>query len=270
MRVAGAQLLAVVRREIDDQQPPARPQHARRLGDRRARLLREVEHVVQDRDIRRAIRHRQRIQVRLAQFGVGPVVQLRPRQPQHLRRPVDAQRAVRLVAEQLQHPPRARTDIDQAAERPGAQHRRHRRLDLALRDVERSDRIPFAGMPLEPRGRARRAIGAHRGQARGVRHRPMIGLILRPGVDRARDRLRRRRLAQRHEHPAALLAPFGKARIAQDLHVPADPRLALPQHLRQLAHRQLHRPQQREDAQPRRVGKGTEDVECMGHDRINI
>ena len=37
-------------------------------------------------------------------------------------------------------------------------------------------------------------------------------------------------------------------------------RLALAEHLRQFADRQLHQPQQREDAQPRRVGKRLESI----------
>ena len=39
-----------------------------------------------------------------------------------------------------------------------------------------------------------------------------------------------------------------------------NPGLALPEHLRQLAHRQLHQPQQRDDAQPGRVGKRLETI----------
>ena len=39
-----------------------------------------------------------------------------------------------------------------------------------------------------------------------------------------------------------------------------NPRLALSQDLRQLAHRQLDQPEQRDDAQPRRVGKRLETV----------
>ena len=45
-----------------------------------------------------------------------------------------------------------------------------------------------------------------------------------------------------------------------------DPRLALAEHLGELADRQFHRPQQREDAQPRRVGKRLEQV-GKGKDR---
>ncbi|WIX29269.1 hypothetical protein QQW99_19470 [Bacillus amyloliquefaciens] len=75
-----------------------------------------------------------------------------------------------------------------------------------------------------------------------------------PFVDRRRHRRRRRGAAERDEYPAALLAPFGEAGVAQDLDVAADARLALPEDLRKLADRQLHRAQQREDAQPRRIG----------------
>ena len=52
---------------------------------------------------------------------------------------------------------------------------------------------------------------------------------------------------------------------ATDLHMAADARLALAEHLRELADRQFHRAQQREDSQPGRVGKGTEDVEGDRH-----
>ena len=57
------------------------------------------------------------------------------------------------------------------------------------------------------------------------------------------------------EHPAAFLAPFGKSRIAQDPDMARDPGLALSQHLRKFAHRQLHRAEQTHDAQPGLVGQ---------------
>jgi hypothetical protein len=42
--------------------------------------------------------------------------------------------------------------------------------------------------------------------------------------------------------------------------MPRNPRLALPQHLCQLADGQLHDPEQRKDAQPRRIGQRLESV----------
>ena len=43
------------------------------------------------------------------------------------------------------------------------------------------------------------------------------------------------------EHPATLAPAAREPRIAKDGYMAGNTRLALPQHLRQLAHRQLHR-----------------------------
>ena len=79
----------------------------------------------------------------------------------------------------------------------------------------------------------------------------------------ARREQPRRRRAQRagtafgnraaQEHPRSLAPPLGQHGIAQDFHMARDARLALPQHLRQFAHRQLHVGQQPHDPQPGRV-----------------
>ena len=61
MGVPLAQILAVVRREIDDQQCPAGLQGARRLGNRRRRGVGVVEHLVDDDRIGDAILERQRV-----------------------------------------------------------------------------------------------------------------------------------------------------------------------------------------------------------------
>src|SRR5213082_2450933 len=50
------------------------------------------------------------------------------------------------------------------------------------------------------------------------------------------------------EYPAAFLAALQHPGVGQDLEVARDARLALPEHLRKLPHRQLHPPQQGEDA----------------------
>ena len=55
MRVTRAQFLAVMRREVGDQQPAAGREHARRLGDCRAGLLREMQNVMKDRNVSPAV-----------------------------------------------------------------------------------------------------------------------------------------------------------------------------------------------------------------------
>ena len=93
VRVALAQLLALVRGEIDDQQRSAGREHARRLGDRRRRRVGIVKHLVDDDAVGALVGERQRIHVALAQARLDARgLELDPRQPQHLRRPVDADR----------------------------------------------------------------------------------------------------------------------------------------------------------------------------------
>src|SRR5689334_24700337 len=56
----------------------------------------------------------------------------------------DPQRVPGQRGEQFEHSSGAGADVDQAAELRVAERLGHRRLDLLLGDVERSDRVPFA------------------------------------------------------------------------------------------------------------------------------
>ena len=142
-----------------------------------------------------------------------------------------------------------------------AQRAVDRRLDLALGDVERADRVPLAGMAGEIALGRGGAVGADRGEPGGIggeQHARPSGSAQRSsssnsGATRAGS-------ARLQEHPAAFLAPLGEAGVGQDLDVARDARLALAEHLGELADRQLHRAQQREDAQPRRIGQRLEQV----------
>ena len=104
------------------------------------------------------------------------------------------------------------------------------------------------------------AVGADRGEPGGVGRDPgIVAVELGPAVEQLRTAARSAPAsAEAQEHPAAFLAPLGEAGVDQDLDVARDARLALPEHLGELADRQLHRPQQREDAQPVGIGKRLE------------
>ena len=86
----------------------------------------------------------------------------------------------------------------------------------------------------------------------------------------------RRRAAQRgraaftdrrlKKNPTAFLAAFGKPGIGKDADMARDARLALPQHLRQFAHGQLHCGQQAHDPEAGRVRQGAQQrVNPDGH-----
>ena len=224
---------------------------------------------MQNHGIGRAIGQGQLVHVALAQFGgTQPGLgQLCTRQPQHLRAAVDAQRAVCLVPEKRDHPAGARADIDEAADPAPGQQRAHRRLHLGFGHIKAADRVPLLGMLVEIAFGGGRAVGAHRSKARRIGGLPVIDMPLLPDVERPQNGRHIGLVAQPQENPAAFLAPRGKTGIGKNLHMARNARLALPQHLCQLAHRQLHRAQQHENAQARRIGKGAKDFERGNHGR---
>ena len=212
---------------------------------------------------------RQRIHVALAQARRDARrLELDPRKPKHFRRAVDADRLARARAEQLDHPAGAGADIDQPAERPLAERRVDRVLDLAFGDMERADLVPHLGVAGEIAVGGLGAFGADRSRSAPRRRRTAPASLRPPSIDQREQRLDALGVGKRQENPAAFLAALEHAGVGEDLEVARHARLALPEHLRQLADRQLHQPQQRDDAQPRRVGKRLESIgkrECRSH-----
>ena len=112
---------------------------------------------------------RQRIHVALAQARRDArSFQLHPRQPEHFRRAVDADRVASTRAEQLDHPAGAGADVDEAAEDAVAERPVDRPLDLALGDVQRADLVPDLGVAGEIAVGGLGALGADRLGPRGV------------------------------------------------------------------------------------------------------
>ena len=189
-------------------------------------------------------------------------LQLDPGQPQHFRRAVDADRLRGARPEQLDHPAGAGADVDQPAERPVAERAVDRLLDLAFGDVERADLVPHLGMGGEiARRRLRRGRrGPRRAAPRRRRTAPRLAASAQRSISSNSGSVRVG-VGRASGTPSCL--PCGARRTpasARILHVARHPRLALAEHLGELADRQLHRPQQREDAQPRRIGKRLEQV----------
>ena len=139
-------------------------------------------------------------------------------------------------------------------------------------NVERADGVPDLRLGGEIAGSGFGAVGAHRRQPYGVRGQHVAAQGIEPLVDKVENRLRARVGGQRQEHPAAFLVAVEQAGVAENLHVARDARLALAQHVRQFADRQFHIAQERQDADPRRIGKRLEKIgngQVRGH-RIRI
>jgi len=259
-----AQFLALVRGEIDDRDRRALARNPRRLRQRALRLLRIVQNLVEQHGVDRGVVERERGEIALHDIEpVGREV-LEPcaREPQHFGALVERDHAVRARGEKLGHPPGTGADIEQRPETVVAERLAERLLDRGVGRVQHPQPVPFLGMGGEIFGCAVLARSANRGEvaailgaARGEGIVAVLGGAQQSrdgggetGTFRAPDQLPQ-------EHPAALLAPLGKARIAQDPGMARDARLALSEHLRELADRQLHRRQQPHDPQPGRVRK---------------
>ena len=119
MGVLLAQELEVVRGEIDDQQRAAGPQHAGGLADGARAVVEIVQHLMHEHDVEGIPRQPQIVDVALphaAMLEPGPL-EARAREPQHVGREVDAEPAVDLGPEQLQHAAGSGAEIEQRAQR---------------------------------------------------------------------------------------------------------------------------------------------------------
>ena len=271
VRMAGAQLLAVVRGEIDHRDPAPGARHPRRLGQRGLGLLRIMQHLMEQHRVKAGIGERQRGEIALHEIEPvgGKLLQAASRDAQHLGALVERGDVAGALREQFGDAAGAGADIEQRTDALARQRTCQRRLDRLVGRVERAQRVPFVGMAREigfggrftrrtdrrqmapvPCTALREALvlGLSRGdELRCERAHRWVRCAAREGPARADRAL--------EEHPAAFLAPLGEPGIAEDADVARDPRLALPQHLREFAHRQLHVRQQAHDAQPCRVGK---------------
>ena len=217
-----------------------------------------MKHLVDDHRVRRAGRKRQRIHVALPKLGrIEPRLgELDPGKAEHLRRAIDAEGMIGRRREQLKHPPGARPDIDQPAHRRIAERARDRGLHLALGDMERAKRIPMFGLAREIALGCGRAIGAHCREPRRIGRDPRILAVdLGPALQQMEEWLDPLAAAEPDEDPASFLAPFGKPRFDHDSDMARHARLALAEHLRDLADGQLHRAQQHHDPKPGRIGE---------------
>ena len=154
-----AQELEVVRGEVDDQQPAAGREHARRLPDGERRIRQEVQHLMHDDGVGDAVRQAEGVDIAMAHLRAR---QLRLRQVaagvgKHRVAEVEADAALVAVGEQLEDAPGAGAEIDQQLERTVPQRLDDGLLDVVLGDMQGANAVPVGGVRLE--------IGLRRGFA---------------------------------------------------------------------------------------------------------
>ncbi len=160
MRRLLAQELKLMRGEVDHQQSAAWGEQARGFGDRGGGIIEEMQHLMQDHRICRAVRQRHIIQIAVAHLRVGEpgALELHARIGQHVAAEIEAERAGGAAGEQLEDAPGAGAEIDEQGERARPKRLIYRGLDLFLCDMQRADLVPLAGMRLEVA--LRRVFGA--------------------------------------------------------------------------------------------------------------
>jgi hypothetical protein len=252
-----AQEFLLVQREIDDQQPSARPQHARRFLDRARAVVEKVQNLMQDDDVERVVAKRQIVEIALPHAAVTQARALQPvaREQQHIERQVEAKPTFDLTPEQLQHPSRAGAEIEQRAERLVGERLADRGLHRLVGDVQIADAVPLGSVLTE--------IGL-RGSRPG---RPDVGKPLTvagdhrvAGVETLQHCAGHGRaaalLCQPEERPGPLAEALDQAGFGEQLEVPGDARLRLPQNVGQVGNGELGFGEQREHAQARLLAGG--------------
>ena len=177
---------------------------------------------------------------------------MRPRQRKHFRAEIDTDAALCLRSEEFEHSPGARAEIGNHFHLASDAEAHHGLLDLVFRHIERPDPVPFVGIGPKIR---RCLLSTHR------THRFQTFAIARDHDIFLRDQSRQHLCKRGHsatagktvENPAPLPKPFEKPRLAKQLQMTANARLALPQNLRQLGDRQFAARQQCQQTQPRRL-----------------
>jgi hypothetical protein len=130
--VIGAQVLQRVRREVDDHQTPAGRQQAACFAYCAGGVVEEVQHLMDDNQIERVVDERWAVCVTLTQVDAAYLgaFEVGPGNGQHRMAAVEADGMHRLAAEQLEHPARAGTDVEERAIGVVPEHLDDRRFDV--------------------------------------------------------------------------------------------------------------------------------------------
>ena len=253
MGVLLAQKFEIVRREIDDQQPAAGPQHAHRFADGARGVVEKVQHLVNDDDVERIARQREIVDVALPHAAIFQAGAVEPRagQRQHVERKIEAEAALDIAGEQFQHAAGAGAEIEQRADRLVGERGADRVLHRGVGDMQLADAVPLGGVPAEIILRGGGARGAHRGEPFAVaRDDRIVGIE--PRDHGAGDIGGAAALAEPEKCPRAFAEALDQPGLGKQPQMARQPRLRLAQDLGEVGDGQLGLGDQRQDAQPRR------------------
>ena len=195
-------------------------------------------------------RQRQVVDVALAHAAILQAGAIEPGagQRQHVERQIEAEAALDVIGEQLQHAAGAGAEIEQRADRLVGERAADRFFHGGIGDMKFSDAVPLGGVPAEIilcRGGAR---GAHRGEPLAVAGDDRV-VGIEPRDHRARDVGGAAALAQTEERPRAFAEALDQAGLGEEAQMPRKAGLRLAQNLGEVRDRQLGLGDQRQNAQ---------------------
>src|SRR6516165_10122997 len=162
MSVLLAQEFEIVWREIDDQEPSSRTEHARSLGDDAGAVIKKMQDLMDDDDVERVAGQGQIINVAMPDAAMFQSAAIEPGagECQHVERQIKAKTALDIGPKQFKHAPGAGAEIKERADRLVGERGADRVLDRGVGDMQPADAIPLRGVAAE--------IGLRRGGARGA------------------------------------------------------------------------------------------------------
>ena len=161
--VVGLHRCEAVGCEIDDEQSTAGPQRANHFGQRRERIVEEVQHVVQDGDVDRAGFDTDVVRISLPNrtVAVAELVEATAGQVEHLVAEIETETVVDAVGEDLEYSAGAGADVEQLPDFDVLDGCQHGDFDFVVGDVERAHRVPIGGDRLEVGRRGVSAFGSN-------------------------------------------------------------------------------------------------------------
>ena len=258
-------------RKIDDDHTAAGPQHPRGLCQNLRRLFRIVQDHVQRHGIEPFVRERQLVHVGMPDLAVAqPVlVQIVPRNGEHLPAEIDADRARHFRRHQFQDPAGAGADIQQVLDRMAEHDLPQRGIDLCRIDVQGADFGPARRVGPEIVRCHPRPFGLDLFETAQVQGLDLV--ILRDQVDELPGEFgiarAAARLCQAIPGPVAFLVPLQQAGLDQQFEMAGNPGLRLAEDTHQIGNREFDMRAQGEDAQTRPLRRRLQSQKQLIHDR---
>ena len=266
MRVIGPHRLVGMGAKINDDKSTARAQRPCSFCQRRGRIIKEVQDMMQHRHINRARIEAKVIRAALPNRAVAQtkLVEAAACEVEHLLAEVESDPLVDSIGEDFEHPPGPGADVDELSDSQPIDCCQHGGLDLVIGHMADPHVIPAGGNRLEVGSSDLGSLGTDRREPAEVALQARIVLV----DERSKrvEELAALALAHRTvEGTRSLGMSVEQSGFAEQAQVTAHSRLRLAQHPTQLGDGQFTSIEHGKDAQPRRLASSAQADQKLFH-----